>query len=797
MRVSFTDQWQVLFDENGKPLIGRVKFMEADASQFKRIFYEDEHGDETLAPNPCYTLQDGRLEHQIFLDYGVYTCIVEKFNGEDVSSMTDYADDDAYWTELKRFKVYGGEEKNPASGDIDSGFVDTIADLRLVDPTEHSVVSVIGYYTREDGIDPRTYVWEAENDDAEDYGSTIVSSVQGFINAGRWKLCEKPILAATTFGVFPYGTSSASASDLSIKATAMAAFANGSSVCSKVSFESGRYYFAPGTRLSFLKEVITGCTSSIQNTIRFDMDGIQDLVEGETLDGTVEIAFLGGLVTPQTSPIIENGDYITIAFGAGTFRTNWVKSRLSRHIDYSHTAIGVHCIIDDDSAGNFCSTDNQFNNWTFDGTSTTLRRIPDGNIFNKCTFIGKCFGDVGDDCKFLYCGTIYQEQLFGNTIKDNSIWNLDGSVKSVGTKFVLKRLVVSQTYTDYIDNSCIESENGLITSTAGDTFKFLDRNFKLQGEIGFVNSDRVYASDYTSFEDCVMYAVKNGKKIDLCGGSFSISLDVAEIGSATLRFVNGSVTIGKTGIKVYSNTIDLYKVNATFTEDLSPLTIIANDSNITGLRSDDSDNPYILYLNNCTIEKTSDYNTNVGNCDANNTTFKGSFDFRPTDFVLGQSFVGCSFDSRLRLNTSIVITKCYVKVVGCSFSIANSGTPVEIIQLVTHGLYGSFGYDEENKYVIENNQFFGDAYLRPTKRVIVPIEEDDPDVVAKDIPMGEFADKLFSIGLLQRFRVSGARCVDFVYNYGVPVRIGEDNNYIVNNDTKTYPYRFYAIVEKL
>lgn len=788
MRVSFTDQWQVLFDENGKPLIGRVKFMEADASQFKRIFYEDEHGDETLAPNPCYTLQDGRLEHQIFLDYGVYTCIVEKFNGEDVSSITDYADDDAYWTELKRFKVYGGEEKNPASGDIDSGFVDTIADLRLVDPTEHSVVSVIGYYTREDGIEPRTYVWEEGNDDAEDYGSTIVSSVQGFINEGRWKLCETPVLAATTFGVFPQGRTNEEVDQISQKATALATFANESSVCSKVAFESGRYYFAPGTRLSFLKEVITGCTSSIQNTIRFDMDGIQDLVEGETLDGTVEIAFLGGLVTPQTSPIIENGDYITIAFGAGTFRTNWVKSRLSRHIDYSHTAIGVHCIIDDDSAGNFCSTDNQFNNWTFDGTSTTLRRIPDGTIFNKCTFIGKCFGEVGDDCKFLYCGTIYQEQLFGNTIKDNSIWNLDGSVKSVGTKFVVKRLVVSQTYTDYIDNSCIESENGLITSTAGDTFKFLDRNFKLQGEIGFVNSDKVYASDYTSFENCVMYAVKNGKKIDLCGGSFSISLDVAEIGSATVRFVNGSVTIGKTGIKVYRSILELENVDVTFTDYLTPLTIIARHSEIKGIYSFTSDDPYYLYTDDCVVQRSSDTVVYFGNCECVNTDFKGQISLVPYEYELSQNFIGCSFDKPIILNTANSVTTCNVKIVDCNFVISNSGTPIEVIRTNIVGT-GSFADDDANGYVIENNKTLGDAFIRPIKRTVIPIAD-----VSYSNTLGFFEDKLFHIGDLKRFRVSSKTGVDAQYYRGTTLSLGTETDYLVNDSDD---YRMFVIVEKL
>lgn len=793
MRVSFTDQWQVLFDENGKPLIGRVKFMEADASQFKHVYYEDEHGDETLAPNPCYTLQDGRLEHQIFLDYGVYTCIVEKFNGEDVSSMTDYADDDTYWTELKRFKVYGGEAKNPASGDIDSGFVDTIADLRLVDPTEHSVVSVIGYYTREDGIEPRTYVWEAENDDAEDYGSTIVSSVQGFINAGRWKLCETPVLTATTFGVFPYGTSSASASDLSIKATALAAFANGSPVCSKVAFESGRYYFAPGTRLSFLKEVVTGCTSSIQNTIRFDMDGIQDLVEGETLDGTVEIAFLGGLVTPQTSPIIENGDYITIAFGAGTFRTSWINDRFRKHIDASSSAMFVRCIIDESGYGLFCEEGTPFRNWTFEAYPEALlnnfRSIPQGCAFRNCTFIGKCFDGIGNNCVFENCGTIIQNQIFGSTMNDTCIWNLDGSIKSQGTKFLCSRVTIQQTYTDYIDNSCIESYgNGFIVSYTGDTLKYLDRSFKLVGEIGFLNSDSVYATDYANFEDCVMYAVKNGKKIDLCCGSFSISLDVAEIGSATVRFVNGTLSLGRTGTKVYRNVLELDSVDVTFTDYLTPLTIIARHSEIKGIYSFSSDDPYYLYTDDCIVQRSSDSVVYFAKCECVNTDFTGQISLVPYNYELSQNFIGCSFDKQIILNTANSVTTCNVKIVDCNFGISNSGTPIEAIGTNIVGA-GSFADDDANGYVIEDNKTLGDAFIRPTKRAVIPIAD-----ISYSNTIGFFEDKLFHVGDLKRFRVSSKTGVDAAYYRGTTLSLGTETDYLVNDNDD---YRMFVIVEKL
>ena len=201
IHISFTDQWQTLLDENGKPLIGRVKFFNADSTQYKSIYY-DMQG-ETQGENPQYTLQDGRLEHQVFLGAGVYTCRVEKFLGTDVSSMRDHANDNTYWQNYKSFKVYGGAEEVEGVGDIASGFCDTIAALRLVNPSEHGIVSVVGYYSKDDGIEPRTYVWVEGNNDAEDYGSTIVSSVSDYTSVGRWKLCETPVLCATTFGVFP------------------------------------------------------------------------------------------------------------------------------------------------------------------------------------------------------------------------------------------------------------------------------------------------------------------------------------------------------------------------------------------------------------------------------------------------------------------------------------------------------------------------------------------------------------------------------------------------------------------
>lgn len=799
MRVSFTDQWQTLFDENGKPLVGRVKFMKADASQFKPVYY-DNNGEQTLAPNPCYTMQDGRLEHQIFLDYGMYTCIVEKFIGEDSSNMTDYADDRDYWPEYKRFKAYGGEDRTSGTADFERGFVDTIADLRLVDPTEHGIVSVVGYYSKEDGIEPRTYVWVEGNEDAEDFGSTIVSSVSGFTGAGTWKLCESPIVCATTFGVFPNRNSTITPSDLSTKATALAAYAGRSPIVSMIHFNRGNYEFAEGTRLSFTKKVIAGDANVSNRYLKFGM-----FVEnGQEPHGTIEISFIGGIELEQKASICTNDadSYVTFSFGAGVVRTSWLQN-IEKHIVASLPYEDLTIILDKSSAETFYNNGQTIKNWHFKGCDKALYQVVGSQaLFQSCSFEGKCF--QVNSARFFDCGTLYQESICANDTKitDDVIWGSSGHIKSEGTTFVCNDIRMTKAYMGVVDNSCIKAigNDAKIVSTFPLTFKFLDKDWQLHGEIGFENSDKLYARQYYDFNNCVDYAVANSKVIDLESNSRSYTIDTTDVSAPRLFvFNNGTLALTKTGNSV-EDVVKLNNVNLSVDNSFNKLTLEIENSSVIGLGFVYDNNALKVYSKNSTLTIDENYRLYLGNSSLLNTEIYGSLEIRPDNGIFNQSFENCIFHSQLRVSTDVQNALVYIKVIGCSFAIDNNGTPLPAILPViqTTPTQGSFANETKLTYSIVGNVFFGDATMLPIDKAVIPYEADS-DVVEVLIPISDFEDKLFHFGALIRFRVYSDKCRDIAYDRQSLLHIEDeviDN--IVNLDThENYPYRFVYVVERM
>lgn len=799
MRVSFTDQWQTLFDENGKPLVGRVKFMKADASQFKPVYY-DNNGVQTLAPNPCYTMQDGRLEHQIFLDYGMYTCIVEKFIGEDSSNMTDHADDSDYWPELKRFKAYGGEDRSSGTAELERGFVDTIADLRLVDPTEHGIVSVVGYYSKEDGIEPRTYVWVEGNEDEEDFGSTIVSSLSGFTSAGTWKLCESPIVCATTFGVFPNRSSTITPSDLSTKATALAAYANSSPIVNMIHFNRGNYEFAEGTRLSFVKKAIAGDANMSNRYLKFGMF----VEDGQTPVGTIEIAFIGGLELEQKGYICTNDydSYVTFSFGAGVVRTSWFQ-QIEKHIVASLSYEGLTIILDKSSAEYFYNNGQTIKNWHFKGCNkASYQKIGSNALFQSCSFEGKCF--QAENARFLDCGTLYQECICANDtkIKDDVIWGSTGKIKSKGTTFVCNHVRMTKAYTGVVDNSCIKAigEDAEIQAVGYTTFKFLDRSWKLNGKIGFENSDVVYAGQYTTFSNCVDYAVTHSKDVDLEKLSRSYTIDTTGVSAQRLFvFKNGNLTLTKTGSDV-EDVVKVDSVNLSVDDSFNKLTLDIENSSVTGLGFIYDNNALKVYSKNSTLTITENEILYLGSSSLSNTQVYGSVEIRPDNGVFNQSFVNCIFNSQLFVTTDVQNALVFIKVIGCTFSIANDGTPLSAIQpsYTLTPTQGSFANETKLTYSIVGNVFFGDAMMLPIDKAIIPYEADS-DVVELQIPVSAFEDKLFHFGPLVRFRVYSDECRDTMYNRQTILHLEDEPiDHVVNTDThEDYPYKFVYVVERM
>ena len=798
IHISFTDQWQTLLDENGKPLIGRVKFFNADSTQYKSIYYDIQG--ETQGENPQYTLQDGRLEHQVFIGSGVYTCRVEKFIGTDVSSMRDHANDDTYWQNYKSFKIYGGAEEVEGGSDLSAGFCDTIEALRLVNPSEHGVVSVIGYYSKEDGIEPRTYVWVEGNNDAEDYGSTIVSSVTGYASAGRWKLCESPIVCATTFGVFPNMASTITPSELTIKATALAQYARTSPICTAIQFNRGNYEFAEGARLSFTKKVITGASVVSGTTIKFGMY----VENGQTPVGTVEIAFIGGLELEQKSYICTNDydSYVTFSFGAGVVRTSWFQ-QIEKHIVASLSYEGLTIILDKSSAEYFYNNCQTIKNWHFKGCNkASYQKIGSNALFQSCSFEGKCF--QAENARFLDCGTLYQECICANDtkIKDDVIWGSTGKIKSKGTTFVCNHVRMTKAYTGVVDNSCIKAigDDAEIQAVGQTTFKYLDRSWKLNGKIGFENSDVVYASQYTTFSNCVDYAVTHSKDVDLEKTSRSYTIDTTGVSSARLFvFKNGNLTLTKTGSDV-EDVVKLDSVNLSVDDSFNKLTLDIENSSVTGLGFIYDNNAIKLYSKNSTLTITENEILYLGSSSLSNTQVYGRVEIRPDNGVFNQSFVNCIFNSQLFVTADVQNALVFIKVIGCTFSIANDGTPLSAIQpsSTLTPTQGSFANETKLTYSIAGNVFFGDAMMLPIDKAIIPYEADS-DVVELQLPISTFEDKLFHFGSLVRFRVYSDECRDTMYNRQTILHLEDEPiDHVVNADTHAeYPYRFVYVVERM
>lgn len=810
IHISFTDQWQTLLDENGKPLIGRVKFFNADSRQYKSIYYDIQG--ETQGENPQYTLQDGRLEHQVFIGNGVYTCKVEKFVGTDVSSMRDHANDDTYWFPYKEFKIYGGAEEIEGGSDLAAGFCDTIAALRLVNPSEHGVVSVIGYYSKEDGIEPRTYVWVEGNNDAEDYGSTIVSSVTGYTSAGRWKLCESPIVCATTFGVFPNRASTITPSELTTKATALAQYARISPVCTAIQFNRGNYEFAEGARLSFTKKVITGASVVSGSTIKFGMH----VEDGQTPSGTIEIAFIGGLDIEQKAPICTDDydSYTTFSFGAGFVRTSWLNN-VAKHITASVSYEGLTIILDKSSNEKLFNDGCIVKNWNFKGChKQNYNKVDEPVIFYSCSFEGECI-QADQVVGFYNCGTLYQDNICANEdyIKDGIIWGSSGHIKSKGTSFICHEIRMTNAYTGAIDNSCVKAIGGdddshtpptierpMIKSNYEITFKYFDRDWNLIGKIGFENSDTLYASQYYDFSDCVDYALAHSKVVDLEKLSRSYTIDTTDVSEPRLFvFNNGTLSLTKIGSSV-EDIVKLNNVTLSVDNSFNKLTLDIENSSVTGLGFIYDNNALKVYSKNSTITINENFRLYLGNSSLYNTQIVGSVEIRPDNGVFNQSFVNCIFYSQLRVSTDVQDALVCIKVIGCSFSINNSGTPLPAILAVVQSTptQGSFAIETKLTYSIADNVFFGDATMLPIDKAVIPMEA-DVDVVSELIPISTFEDKLFHFGSLIRFRVYSNECTDAQYNRQNQLQITKEPiDYIVNLDThENYPYRFVYVVERM
>ena len=168
-------------DDDGKPLLGRVKFCKLHTTVLENIY--DNQG--YVCNNPMFTNTIGQLDSQVFLkDNTDYTIRFEKYIGNG-----DMSEDQDNWLYIyscdNLWNTYGIE--------VDSStfqLVNNINDLRNTNPNtittrdNHKVIILGGYNVI--GDKPQVmYIWNPNNTDSDNGGDII--KVNNISN-GRWEL---------------------------------------------------------------------------------------------------------------------------------------------------------------------------------------------------------------------------------------------------------------------------------------------------------------------------------------------------------------------------------------------------------------------------------------------------------------------------------------------------------------------------------------------------------------------------------------------------------------------------------
>lgn len=185
-------------DDEGKPLIGRVKFCKLHTTVLENVY--DNQG--YVCNNPMYTNTIGQLDSQVFLkDNTDYTVRFEKYIGN--GDMSEDQDNWLYMYSCDDLWDTYGIEIDATSFQL----VNNITDLRNLDPStvatrdNHKVIILGGYNVI--GDKPQVmYIWNPTNTSSDNGGDII--KVNNISN-GRWELVNNfgsDGLDVRHFGVF-------------------------------------------------------------------------------------------------------------------------------------------------------------------------------------------------------------------------------------------------------------------------------------------------------------------------------------------------------------------------------------------------------------------------------------------------------------------------------------------------------------------------------------------------------------------------------------------------------------------
>lgn len=175
---------------DGKPLsAGRVTFVELNTDNVTRLI-DIVNVDGVPMANPLALDDSGRFVFQPFAPDGVdFKMIVEKLvSAEPV--------------QFQQVGIVYQKHGSAFTADLHGApVVDDLSELRLLSPDFGKAI-VLGYGSAGDFCPPRIFQWK-EDDIAENYGTHVRSSVEGYENAGCW-ICEpEDSVDVRWFGINP------------------------------------------------------------------------------------------------------------------------------------------------------------------------------------------------------------------------------------------------------------------------------------------------------------------------------------------------------------------------------------------------------------------------------------------------------------------------------------------------------------------------------------------------------------------------------------------------------------------
>lgn len=199
--TNFFDTWSVIFDDNSKPLIGKIEFCEPNTTTLKSIYDVDGQ----VLQNPIYC--NAIPTHQVML-VGDYTVRFYRYIG---NGNMESDKNEASWFLYKTELVHSESSLTPTPSE-DVAQVKNIAALKDIENmADEDVVKVLCYYDFDD-CPERYYTWHESGNYVDDGGITIKSNST---TSGAWVMkVTDPYIDVRTYGDIPDSTRNSSSSNL-------------------------------------------------------------------------------------------------------------------------------------------------------------------------------------------------------------------------------------------------------------------------------------------------------------------------------------------------------------------------------------------------------------------------------------------------------------------------------------------------------------------------------------------------------------------------------------------------------